>query len=312
MGLSSDTEPLSGAEPSESVPVDGVRLVGYPRHAGVPPVTVRTWHGRPHGAVVLGAHAHDFLVLLYVEEGTDVLRVDGRDWPVDAGDAFVIAPGAVVTARADQYGDARVWAVFFPADAVDPDAAAPLVSWRAHPLLAAFGGHRRGGGQRLHVPVDERASWIAHLHDLDDELRGRRDGYADAVRAHLTLLLVRLARLQPGPVEDPGVEPLLAAVLDVVETRFHEPISLRDVASAVGLTPGHVTTVVGRRTGRTVQQWITERRMREARRLLAGSDLAIAEVGRRVGYRETGYFVRRFRTEHGVPPAAWRKAGRAG
>ena len=84
------------------------------------------------------------------------------------------------------------------------------------------------------------------------------------------------------------------------------------MASAVGLTPGHVTTVVGRRTGRTVQQWITERRMREARRLLAGSDLTVAEIGRRVGYRETGYFVRRFRAEHGVPPAAWRKAGRTG
>lgn len=300
MGLSSDTQG------------DGVRLVGYDRRAGVPPVTVRSWDGTPHDTVALGAHAHDFLVLLYVAEGADSMRVDGRDWSLVAGDAFVMAPGAVVTTRPDPDRDsrARMWAVFFPADAVDPAAAAPLASWRSHPLLAAFGGHRRGGAQRLRVPEDERAAWVGHLRDLDDELRGRRDGYADAVRAHLTLLLVRLGRLQPGPPEDPGVEPLLAAVLDVVETRFHEPISLRDVASAVGLTPGHVTTVVGRRTGRTVQQWITERRLREARRLLAGSNLTIAEIGRRVGYRETGYFVRRFRAEHGVPPAAWRKAGR--
>ncbi|MGE0842223.1 AraC family transcriptional regulator [Pseudonocardia sp.] len=299
MGLSSVTDS------------DGVQLVGYDRRAGVPPVTVRRWDGAPHDAVMLGAHAHDFLVLLHVVEGADVMRVDGHDWPLTAGDAFVMAPGAVVTPRpGPRRSDARMWAVFFPADAVDPAAAAPLASWRSHPLLAAFGGHRRGVAQRLHVPEEERAAWAGHLRDLDDELRGRRDGYADAVRAHLTLLLVRLGRLQPGPPADQGVEPLLAAVLDVVETRFHEPISLRDVASAVGLTPGHVTTVVGRRTGRTVQQWITERRMREARRLLAGSDLTIAEIGSRVGYRETGYFVRRFRAEHGVPPAAWRRAGR--
>ena len=52
-------------------------------------------------------------------------------------------------------------------------------------------------------------------------------------------------------------------MLDLIDDRFHEPISLRDVADAVGLTPGHLTTAIGRRTGRTVQQWITERRMRD-------------------------------------------------
>ena len=99
-------------------------------------------------------------------------------------------------------------------------------------------------------------------------------------------------------------------MLDLIDDRYHEPISLRDVADAVGLTPGHLTTAIGRRTGRTVQQWITERRMREARRLLADTDLAVGEIARRVGYREAGYFVRRFRAEHGVPPAAWRRARR--
>ena len=58
-----------------------------------------------------------------------------------------------------------------------------------------------------------------------------------------------------------------------------------------------------------MQQWITERRMQEARRLLADTDLTVAEIAGRVGYREAGYFIRRFRTAHGVPPATWRRAG---
>ena len=110
---------------------------------------------------------------------------------------------------------------------------------------------------------------------------------------------------RPPPLGAPaerGIEPLLAAVFDVIDARSHEPISLRDVAAAVGLTTGHLTTVVGRRTGRTVQQWFTERRMREARRLLADTDLAVGEIAHRVGYREVGYFVRRFRAAHGVSP----------
>ena len=79
----------------------------------------------------------------------------------------------------------------------------------------------------------------------------------------------------------------------------------------MGLTPGYLTTLVGRKTGRTVGAWIIERRMAEARRLLVATDLAVEEVGRQVGYRDGGYFVRHFRRAHGVTPRAWRRAGRA-
>jgi len=291
----------------------GVPLVDYVRTAGLPSVSVEHWtdgHARDHLSS-MGTHAHDFLVLFYVERGGGVLHVDGRDWELAAGDAFVIAPGTVITPdHVPSHEAVEAWAVFFPADAVDPTAPASLVSWRTHPLLSPFIGDHRGGGQRFRVPPDDRPAWTRHLTDLDAELTGRRDGYADATRAHLTLLLVRLGRLQVDLPGDPGLEPLLAAVFDVVENRYHEPISLRDVAESVGLTTGHLTTVVGKRTGRTVQQWITERRMREARRLLADTDLAVGEVAHRVGYREAGYFVRRFRAAHGVTPVAWRRAGR--
>jgi AraC family transcriptional regulator, transcriptional activator of pobA len=105
-------------------------------------------------------------------------------------------------------------------------------------------------------------------------------------------------------------EPLLAEVFGFIEERYSERVSLRDVARAVSLSRGHLTTVVRRKTGRTVQEWIAERRMAEARRLLVQTDLAVEEVGRRVGYRDAGYFVRTFRRTHGATPLGWRRAGR--
>ena len=244
-------------------PTDGraVPLVDFPRTAGLPAIRVEHWVcGRPHPST-RGTHAHDFLALFYLERGEQVLRVDGRDVALAAGNAFVVAPGAVVSPHSGPDVDTDEttgWMVFFPADAIDPTAAAPLVSWRTHPLLSPFVGNHRGGAQCLHIPPHERASWLAHLAGLDVELRNRRDGYADAARAHLTLLLVHLGRLHWDAPAERGIEPLLAAVFDVIEARSHEPISLRDVADAVGLTPGHLTTAIGRRTGRTVQQWISE------------------------------------------------------
>ena len=117
-----------------------------------------------------------------------------------------------------------------------------------------------------------------------------------------TLLLVSLSRLAADVVVDLRLkdESLLAEVFGCIESHFHEPISLRDVAQAVRLSPGYLTTVVRRKTGRTVQEWIAERRMAEARRLLVETDLPVEEVGRRVGYGESSYFVRTFRRIHGT------------
>jgi AraC family transcriptional regulator, transcriptional activator of pobA len=291
-----------------------VPVVGYARTPGVPAVTVhrRSGPGPLQGGGVHGAHVHDFLVLVYVEAGEGTLHVDGRVWEVRSGDVVVIAPGAVVTPlAAHEDPGTRMWTVFFPADLVDPDAPSSPLAWRAHPLLYPFTRGGRPGGERLHLPPEDRPAWLAELTALDAELADRRDGYAEAARAHVTLLLVRLGRLGtdvPADLRDHD-ETLVAAVFDALEARFHEPITARDVAAAVGRSPGHVTTVVRRRTGRTVGGWVTERRLQEARRLLAATDLTVAAIAGRVGYRDPGYFIRRFRAAHGLTPQEWRLAG---
>jgi AraC-like DNA-binding protein len=83
------------------------------------------------------------------------------------------------------------------------------------------------------------------------------------------------------------------------------------VADAVAVTPAHLTTTVRRKSGRTVQQWLTERRMIEARRLLAESTLSVAAIAGRVGFTDPGYFTRVFRRDHGLSPQAWRQAAAA-
>lgn len=301
MARSSDVPVVDYPRSPDGLDVSVAHRAGGDAFAGLPAA----------GTPVAGPHAHDFLVLLLVEAGRAAMRVDDRELPLTPGDAVVLAPGAVVAPHAGHVDPATdVWMVYFPADVVDPATTGSLVSWRSHPLLAPLVGHGRVGAQRFAVPDEERARWREHVRALDTELRERRDGAAAAVRAHLTLLLVGLTRLEAVVTDElrERDEPLLATVFEVVEERFREPLSLRDVAAAVGLTPGHVTTVVRRRTGRTVQQWITERRLREARRLLHDTDLTVAAVAARVGFRDAGYFVRRFRAEHGVPPGRWRAA----
>jgi AraC family transcriptional activator of pobA len=286
-------------------PVNVLRLLGRERQLGLPPA------GPPAAGY---AHSHDFLVLAYFEQGGGSLRLGGREWPVEAGDAYVISPGEVVGVG-DAGGSERAegWAAFFPPEVLGSGAPGAFLSWRAHPLLFPFvRGIDNHGTQRLRVPPEERASWSGRFAALDAELRRRRDGYRDAILAHLTLLLVELSRLTTDVVGDLRLkdEPLLAEVFGFIEERYRQQISLKEVARAVSLSPGHLTTVVRRKTGRTVLEWIYERRMSEARHLLVETDLTTEEIGRMVGYADTHYFVRVFRRGHGTTPLGWRRAGR--
>lgn len=282
-----------------------------PAPGELPVASLRLEHrARMSGA--LEEHAHDFPGLAYFPTAGGLIRTGQRVWQVEAGDLFVIAPGDVMgRVHAADLAGLHGWGVFFTADALGPDVPGAHLAWRTHPLLFPFVRGGAIGALRLRVPEPDRPEWLTRIQAIHDESAERRDGYREAVLAHLVLLLVGVARLAADVVGDlrENQEPLLAEVFDVIERRYPHPLSLRDVAAAVNISPGHLTSTVRRRTGRTVQEWITERRMVQARRLLAATDLPISEVGRRVGFPDAGYFARTFGKTHGSSPTQWRRAG---
>jgi AraC-like DNA-binding protein len=159
----------------------------------------------------------------------------------------------------------------------------------------------------LDVPVDERPEWNRQFATLARELTRRELGYREIVRSEVKALLVRASRLLARPAPEP-ISPLLGEVFDVIETRFATGVSLAEIARAVGRSPAHLTTVVREQTGKTVQQWIIERRMAEARQRLVESDENVEIVAERVGYRDATLFIRHFKRNHGVTPRSWRNA----
>jgi AraC family transcriptional regulator, transcriptional activator of pobA len=313
--LEKEREGAEGAARKLDRRAGGPPVYTYERLPGVPPVSIMRLDRESLGDLESDeAHSHDFLVLAYFERGGGSLRIGARQWRVKAGDAYVIAPGEIAGAGHDPGGlaNAEGWAVYFPPESLGPSATDAVLAWRAHPLLFPFARGAASGAQRLTVPASEQREWSQLLAALERELRERHDGYQQAAVARLTLLLVGASRLAADVGGDLRLkdEPLLAEVFDLIEARYHEPISLRDVAAAVNLSPAHLTTTVRRKTGRTVQEWISERRMAQARRLLAATDLTVDEIARNVGYADSAYFVRCFRRDHATTPLRWRRAGR--
>ena len=101
--------------------------------------------------------------------------------------------------------------------------------------------------------------------------------------------------------------PQVGAAISWVRAHFCDPISLKDVAEAVGYSPAYLTDLCRRVTGRTVQAWIIGWRMLEARRLLLTTDWSVDAIAGHIGYLHAGHFGRQFRRYHRMPPRAWQR-----
>lgn len=129
---------------------DGPPVYTYEAVPGVPPVSVARLGREPPQGSTDGtperprdaqaqrrSHSHDFLLLLYFERDGGSLRLGEREWPVENGDAYIVAPSEVVGIGEDNDGPvgARGWSTFFPPEALGLQAPGAFLSWRAHPDL---------------------------------------------------------------------------------------------------------------------------------------------------------------------------------
>jgi AraC family transcriptional regulator, transcriptional activator of pobA len=271
---------------------------------------------RDHERMGLGPHRHKDLALMYFDGAGGRHRIALRTHTPSPGDVLLLTPGLVHDATALR--GTSGWAVEFdplalgltqaPAAGSGPSLTLPR-AWWANPLLAPFlRAEQHPTAAVFSVPEHERPLWATHLRIMHREHMERRDGYEEMVGAYLTIILVALSRLTahyPDTLERAG-DPALAQVFRLIEQHYTGSLSTSDIAAGVGMTPGHLTTLVRRRTGRTIGEWITERRMAAARDLLVSTDLSAEQVAARVGYADPGYFNRKFRQVHGTPPGAWR------
>lgn len=104
--------------------------------------------------------------------------------------------------------------------------------------------------------------------------------------------------------------PQLSEVFNFIEANYHRPITLCDVARTVGYSRAYLTNLVASQTGQTVNRWIVERRMAEARSLLLQTDQSVEQIAVAVGYQTVCHFFRQFRQYHETTPQVWRKMQR--
>ena len=135
--------------------------------------------------------------------------------------------------------------------------------------------------------------------------------YADSLANTLATHLLRHYTIAGGRAraESGGLSGrALNRATDYMEDNLERDLSLAEIAEAVALSPFHFARSFKQATGLTPHQYLVKSRVERARRLLAETDLPIAEVGLRAGFNSQSHFTTVFRRQTRLTPGAYRSA----
>ncbi|MBN9386175.1 MAG: helix-turn-helix transcriptional regulator [Chitinophagaceae bacterium] len=94
---------------------------------------------------------------------------------------------------------------------------------------------------------------------------------------------------------------------DLLHDRIRRRFSAHDFAKLLFIHSRHLTDTVKRTTGKSPCDFMEQRILDEAQKMLKETTLSIADIGERFGWNDPSNFTRFFRNMSGITPLQYRK-----
>lgn len=103
------------------------------------------------------------------------------------------------------------------------------------------------------------------------------------------------------------LRPEIQTVIKQIMEKYNLPLKIADLASTVGYTENYLSILFKKETGKTITDYMTNVRMKNARELLKNPDYKIFEISEMIGYADPNHFSRSFKQMEGMYPTEFRK-----
>jgi AraC family transcriptional regulator len=168
--------------------------------------------------------------------------------------------------------------------------------------------HARAYGANLDRPAHFApgpSQWLVQR--LYDEFRSADSVSALAVEGLTVELFAATARSDPADAQ--GTAPYwLRQVCDLLHDRFHQRLTLENIAGSVGVHPGHLARVFRRLHHCTVGDYVHKLRVEHACHRLSTSNASLAMIALEAGFSDQSHFSTVFKRQTGMSPAVFRKS----
>lgn len=239
-----------------------------------------------------GTHAHDDFILCAFEQGEEHFIAAGVACVARQGAVCLIAPHVEHDGQAGS-SDGWSYRAFYPnaalIDAVIAEAGIPV---GALSDLAVFITYRPELFEQVlnaHMAFEYRQSNTI-----------REQMLTAAVEAVLQAAISDGATVVAVQADRPAVQ----AAKAFMEEHYSEDIKVNDVALAGGITASHLTRIFRAATGQHVLAYLTQIRLRHARRLLFEKNNP-ADVAAATGFVDQAHLIRRFKQAFGQTPGRY-------
>lgn len=243
---------------------------------------------------------HTHATLVFQTAGHSTFEQNGL-WRLEAGDVIIIPAGQPHRRVGAQ--EARYWGFGVNMPYFDAHEASEL----ANP----FEHVRRGASAVASLPLSRREYTFGLLRELAVQSSASVQANHAVQQSLVTLILYEVTSAR-GELAAPLMRDIdvVNDALRFIEHNCLQPLTPRDVARAVGRSAAYVTTALSRTTGKSAGEWIVAHKMAQARALLRHSDASVSAIAERVGYADATHFIRMFRRDAGLTPAAFRASAR--
>lgn len=103
-----------------------------------------------------------------------------------------------------------------------------------------------------------------------------------------------------------GYSPIVRKALTFIHLNLSSPLSVGRIATEVGLSPDYLTRVCKKELGCSLTDYVNQRRIEAAIKLLNTTQLTVDEIGELVGFGSSSYFYAQFKKVVGVSPRKYR------
>ncbi len=277
-------------------------IVPYVRDASFP---VRSaWYTAPRRLL-------DYL-LMYVQEGEMIARVEGRRHRVRAGDFCLIQPGELHTLEGPAhtitpyvhldvfYNPARERSFVVRSGRVDLSG---LEDLKQPGLEAAVG---------VRVPTRLIPPHPAQFRDTMLKTIGiwqRSDflGQLESYYLATSLVLSVLQGYSRRSSDSPDQPEFLNWITSFMSLHLSEPLSVSDMAARAGLSPSRFSQVFRNRFGRPPHQFLMHLRIQRAQDLLHHTSLTMRDISAQCGFSDVHHFAKTFKRLSGQTPGSYRR-----
>lgn len=145
-----------------------------------------------------------------------------------------------------------------------------------------------------------------------EEYREKNPFYKEAVKGYLRALVIEMLRisdemLTSTTVDEKRVNNYIKLGVDYISEHYAEEIKMVDMASECGLSESHFRRLFGETMGMKPWDYVNMVRINKACEMLINEDIAMEEIGYRVGFQNTSTFTRNFKKLTGTTPFQWKK-----